>query len=75
MAQSDQAAAGVDGEVAVPGDTPLFNCLPALARLGDAQSRRIRALATYEISQIDIAFATGTLLGQDRVIWEPVEID
>jgi len=49
--------------------------LEADARLGDAQSRRIRALAAYEISQVDIAFATGTLLGQDRVIWEPVEIE
>jgi outer membrane protein TolC len=49
--------------------------LEADARLGDAQSRRIRALAAYEIAQIDIAYATGTLLGKDRVIWEPAEID
>lgn len=45
--------------------------LEAAARLADAQSREIRALAAYEISQVDIAFATGTLLGQDRVIWTP----
>ena len=49
--------------------------LEADARLGDAQSRRIRALAAYEIAQIDIAYATGTLLGKDRVIWEPADID
>ncbi len=49
--------------------------LEAAARLAGAQSREIRALAAYEIAQIDIAFASGTLLGQDRVIWQPVEID
>ncbi|MGB2987853.1 MAG: TolC family protein [Phycisphaerae bacterium] len=49
--------------------------LEADARLGDAQSRRIRALAAYEMAQIDIAYATGTLLGKDRVIWESAEID
>lgn len=43
----------------------------ALARLADAQSREIQALANYEISQVDIAFATGTLLGQDQIRWEP----
>lgn len=45
--------------------------LDAATRLADAQSREILALADYEISQVDIAFATGTLLGQARVRWEP----
>lgn len=49
--------------------------LEAAARLADAQSREIRALAAYEVSQIDIAFATGTLIGKDRVIWEPTGLD
>ena len=48
--------------------------LEAAARLADAQSREIRALAAYEVSQVDIAFATGTLLGQDRVIWTPRDL-
>ncbi|UCF32602.1 MAG: TolC family protein [Phycisphaerales bacterium] len=44
--------------------------LEAAARLAGAQSREIRALSAYEISQIDIAFACGALIGEDRVIWE-----
>lgn len=43
----------------------------ALTVLADAQSREVRALAEYQIAQIDLAFATGTLLGQGRVRWEP----
>lgn len=49
--------------------------LEAVARLADAQSREIRALTAYEVSQIDIAYATGTLIGRGRVIWEPVGLD
>jgi outer membrane protein TolC len=49
--------------------------LDAAARLADAQSNEIAALTGYQIAQIDIAFATGTLLGHDRVLWEPPEID
>ena len=49
--------------------------LQAAARLADALSREIRALTAYEISQIDIAFATGTVIGHGRVIWEPVGLD
>ncbi len=45
----------------------------ALTRLADAQSREIQALADYQISQVDIAFATGTLLGQGKVRWEVKE--
>ncbi len=47
--------------------------LDAAANLADAQSREIQALADYQISQVDIAFATGTLLGHDRVRWEPID--
>lgn len=35
--------------------------------LADAQVRELNALAAYEIAKIDIAFATGTLLGNGRV--------
>lgn len=45
--------------------------LDAAARLADAQSNEILALADYQIAQIDIAFATGTLLGSTHVVWEP----
>jgi outer membrane protein len=49
--------------------------LEAAARLADAQSREVLALSAYEISQVDIAFATGTLIGRDRVFWEPAGLE
>jgi outer membrane protein TolC len=49
--------------------------LDAATRLADAQSREILALADYEIAQVDIAFATGTLLGRNRVRWEALDLD
>lgn len=48
--------------------------LDAATDLADAQSREIRALTDYQISQIDLAFATGTLLGRDRIRWEPIDV-
>lgn len=49
--------------------------LEAAARIGSAQLRELRALAAYEISQVDIATACGVLLGQTGVIWEPIGLD
>jgi outer membrane protein len=46
----------------------------ALNALSDAQSREVQALADYQISLVDLAFATGTLLGHDRVRWEPARV-
>ena len=43
--------------------------LNAAARLADAQSTEVRAIAAHQISLIDVAFATGTLLGYGRVRW------
>ncbi|MDO9423009.1 MAG: TolC family protein [Methylobacter sp.] len=43
--------------------------LETLTRLGDAQLREVRAIGDYQISMIDLAFATGTLLGHSRVDW------
>ncbi len=45
----------------------------AAADLADAQSREIRALTDYQNTLVDIAFATGTLLGHGRIIWEPLD--
>jgi outer membrane protein TolC len=45
--------------------------LDAATRLADAQSSEIVALATYEIALVDLAFSTGTLLGQAKVDWQP----
>jgi len=47
--------------------------LEAQARLANAQSSEIAALTEYQISQVDIAFATGTVLGATHVIWEPAK--
>lgn len=45
--------------------------LDAATRLADAQSSEIRALTDYQIAQVDLAFATGTLLGAMKVDWQP----
>ncbi len=54
------------------GGSTSTNVLDAAAKLAEAQSAEIRALADYQISQVDLAFATGTLLGADKVRWDPV---
>lgn len=48
--------------------------LAALADLGDAQLGEIRAIVDYQVGQIDLAFATGTLLGYSRVDLSPLEL-
>lgn len=47
--------------------------LDAATRLADAQSQEITAVTDYQISQVDLAFATGTVLGSARVRWDPVD--
>lgn len=37
--------------------------LEVLTQLGDAQIREVKAIVAYQAAQIDLAFATGTLLG------------
>ncbi len=37
--------------------------LETLTRLGEAQVKEVRAINDYQIAQIDLAYATGTLLG------------
>jgi outer membrane protein TolC len=48
--------------------------LDSATGLADAQLSRIRALAEYEIAQINLAKATGTLLGFSRIVLEPTDI-
>ena len=43
--------------------------LDAEGRLADAKAARITALVDYQIAQVDLAFATGMLLGASRVTW------
>ena len=46
--------------------------LDAQTKFAQAQSGEILALAEYQIAQVDLAFATGTLLGAAKIRWEPI---
>lgn len=54
------------------GRTTSTDVLDAATRLADAQLAEIRAVTDYEISKVDLAFATGTVLGSARVEWSPL---
>lgn len=47
--------------------------IDANTRLANARSQIVRAVATYQVAQVDLAFATGTLLGAGRIDWSPVD--
>lgn len=53
------------------GASTSTDVLDAAARLAEAQLQEIRSVTDYQIAQVDLAFATGTLLGAERVEWEP----
>ncbi|MCC6678024.1 MAG: TolC family protein [Phycisphaerales bacterium] len=53
------------------GASTSTDVLDAAARLAEAQLQEIRSVTDYQIAQIDLAFATGTLLGAERVQWGP----
>jgi outer membrane protein len=53
------------------GRSTTTDVLDADANLADARLTEIRAIVEYQIAQIDLAFATGTLLGQNKVDWAP----
>jgi outer membrane protein len=44
----------------------------AQTNLADAQRLEILALAEYQMAVVDLAYATGTLLGAAKVTWEPI---
>ncbi len=46
--------------------------LDAQSRLASAKSSEVLAVTNFQIAQVDISFATGTLLGAGNVTWEPV---
>lgn len=54
------------------GNRTSTDVLIAANQLASAQIDEIRAIVDYQIAQTDLAFATGTLLGQTRVEWAPV---
>ncbi len=47
--------------------------LDAAARLANEQTSEIAALTDYQIAQVDLAFATGTLLGAGKIEWSPTD--
>ena len=47
--------------------------LDAQTNLADARSAAVAALSDHQISQVDIAFATGTILGATNIIWDAPE--
>ncbi|VAX42485.1 hypothetical protein MNBD_PLANCTO03-1451, partial [hydrothermal vent metagenome] len=53
------------------GQTTSTDVLNATSRLAQSRLAEINALVEYQIAQIDLAFATGTLLGAARVEIEP----
>ncbi len=53
------------------GRSTTTDVLIADTNLADARLTEIRAIVDYQIAQIDLAFATGTLLGQSKVDWTP----
>ncbi|MHA7814246.1 MAG: TolC family protein [Phycisphaerales bacterium] len=55
------------------GRSTTTDVLDADANLANARLTEIRAIVDYQIAQIDLAFATGTLLGQLKVDWAPVD--
>jgi outer membrane protein len=46
--------------------------LEAQTNFADAQSAEISALVEYQIALVDLAYATGTLLGAAKIEWEPI---
>lgn len=55
------------------GTSTSTDVLDAAARLAEAQLTEIRAITDYQIAQVDLAFATGTLLGAEKVQWGPAD--
>lgn len=55
------------------GRSTTVDVLDAESRLAEARLNEISAVVDYQVSQIDLAFATGTLLGAARVEWGPID--
>jgi outer membrane protein len=53
------------------GASTSTDVLDAAARLADSQSAEVRAIADYQVAQVDLAFAAGVLLGSSNVDWVP----
>ncbi len=47
--------------------------LDAATTLADSRASEVSAITAYQNAQVDLAFATGTLLGASKVSWAPVD--
>lgn len=61
-----------EGRLLEAGQRTSTDVLDAQARLAAALSSEVLAVTNHQIAQVDIAFASGTLLGAGNVLWEPV---
>ncbi len=52
------------------GFRTMTEVLEMLTKLGEAQVREVKAVADYQIALIDLAYATGTLLGYSKTGWQ-----
>ena len=48
--------------------------LEVLTELGEAQIHEVKAIVSYQVAQIDLAFATGTLLGYAGLELAPIPL-
>jgi outer membrane protein TolC len=55
------------------GGNTSIDTLNAVTDLAEARSRAVRAVANYQVARVNLAFATGTLLGASRIDWSPVD--
>ncbi|MEO0511617.1 MAG: TolC family protein [Planctomycetota bacterium] len=53
------------------GATTAIDVLDATGRLAEQRASEAAALTGYQLAQVDLALATGTLLGAERVEWVP----
>lgn len=53
------------------GQRTSTDVLNAQINFANAQSTEIQALTEYQIALVDLAYATGTLLGAARIEWQP----
>lgn len=57
------------------GQSTSTQVLDAATRLAESQLAEIRAIVEYQIAQVELASATGTMLGASGVEWQPLAPD
>ena len=60
----------LDAECAEDDDPPTLPPSLRAWRTSTLRSTEIRALTEYQIAQVDLAYATGTLLGAAKIQWQ-----